>query len=299
MYSKKVSLILTTYKGIDCIEECLIAALKQDYENFEVIVVDDNGIGTEEQIKTEEIVNKYKRNNLKYYAHDINKNGSAARNTGILNSDGYYISFLDDDDILYSNSISERIKELEKHNDEYGLVLTSFKLIRTGVKDEDIILDFDGDILANYLKKQYQSPSTTILTKKSVIEDVGLWDETFKRHQDWEFVTRILYKYRACSVKEITAEKRVLQRNYPYNPKIYEERRTFFLEKMIPYMDKITSKEKKEIFYLHYFDIAKEYFKNKNIVFTIKWCFKSKHFFRALFEIFKDAINYLKKSNRK
>ena len=95
----KVSVIITTYKRADMLSRAINSVLNQTYKNIEVIVVDDNGNGSEYRLKTEIIMNKYSQiDNLKYIKHKENKNGSAARNTGIREATGDIICFLDDDD---------------------------------------------------------------------------------------------------------------------------------------------------------------------------------------------------------
>ncbi|HBT4553067.1 TPA: glycosyltransferase family 2 protein, partial [Enterococcus faecium] len=80
----EVSIIIPSYKGSNEILIAVWGALSQTVTSKEIIVVDDNGIGTEEQIKTKEKLQKFiKENKIKYFAHEKNLNGSAARNTGI------------------------------------------------------------------------------------------------------------------------------------------------------------------------------------------------------------------------
>ncbi|WP_157092005.1 glycosyltransferase, partial [Proteus myxofaciens] len=72
--------------------------LSQSYKNIEIIVVDDNPNNSNHK-KTKEIINKYKYKCKIIYIFDgINVGGSLARNKGIIESKGDYITFLDDDD---------------------------------------------------------------------------------------------------------------------------------------------------------------------------------------------------------
>lgn len=206
---KKVSIILTTYKGHDNIYSCVESALKQDYKNIELIIVDDNGIGTKEQILTyQKIEQLIKNGSVKYIMHEKNMNGSVARNTGIKNAKGEYIAFLDDDDVLYENSISLRVNALEEKNNEYGLVMSSYCIKMAGRKDKPVVYNFDGEILLDFLLQKIQSPSSILMVRKKVIDDIGLWDESFQRHQDWEFVCRVCYKYKACAVRPNYSRKK-------------------------------------------------------------------------------------------
>ena len=96
----KVSVIIPTYHRSECIVRAVDSVLSQTLQDIEVIVVDDNGKATDEGEKTAKIMAGYTNNpKVIYLRHDVNKNGAAARNTGIRNAAGEYISFLDDDDI--------------------------------------------------------------------------------------------------------------------------------------------------------------------------------------------------------
>jgi len=94
-----VSVIIPTYNNRGGLREAVISALKQDYDNIEVIVVDDNAPESEGRQRTEMAMEKF-RDNLKvvYLQHSENRNGAAARNTGIKAARGEYIAMLDDDD---------------------------------------------------------------------------------------------------------------------------------------------------------------------------------------------------------
>ena len=106
-----VSIVMPTYKGTDNICMAIEGALHQTYKPIEIIVVDDNGEGTEEQKKTEVLLSKYiSSKKIKYIKHKYNINGSAARNTGMKVAKGEYFSFLDDDDYLFPDKIEKQVK---------------------------------------------------------------------------------------------------------------------------------------------------------------------------------------------
>ena len=89
-----VSVIIPSYKNADVIERAIESVLNRSYENFEIIVVDDNNPASKERMETEHVMSNYSANQrVVYLKHDANKNGAAARNTGIKNSHGEFIAF--------------------------------------------------------------------------------------------------------------------------------------------------------------------------------------------------------------
>ena len=94
-----VSVIIPTFQRAKYIERAIDSVLNQTYKNFEIIVVDDNDQESEARKEMIKRMDKYSSDSrIIYIKHEKNKNGAAARNTGINVAKGEYITFLDDDD---------------------------------------------------------------------------------------------------------------------------------------------------------------------------------------------------------
>lgn len=113
-----VSIIITTYGRKNVFKRALESALAQSYPNIEVIVVDDNPIGSEARDYVEKLMRNY--NPVRYIMNAKNLGGALSRNVGIDASSGKYVAFLDDDDtyaetkvekqvVLFANDKSERL----------------------------------------------------------------------------------------------------------------------------------------------------------------------------------------------
>ena len=90
----RVSIIIPTYGSNTDPCRAIDSVLRQTYKNVEVVVVDDNGKGTAQQIKNEELFSKYQNDSrVRYVVHSKNLGGSVARNTGVAHSSGKYLCF--------------------------------------------------------------------------------------------------------------------------------------------------------------------------------------------------------------
>ena len=211
--NKIVSIIVPTYKGSDIIDGTVKSLLNQTYRFIEIIVVDDNGLNTDEQIRTYKVLEKFILNNkIKYIAHDVNKNGSSARNTGIKNASGEYIAFLDDDDEMIAEKIEKQVEFLEK-NPNIGLVYTALQeLYDDGTIKNIISPNIVDNYLYDYLCCKLYICSSSILIRRNIVDKVGYWDVSFKRHQDLEYVSRILAISKIGYIDEVLVLKKIKNR---------------------------------------------------------------------------------------
>ena len=267
-----VSVIITTQKGSDSIERAIKSVLAQDYTNLEVIVVDDNGLGTEEQVKTAEIAAKYE--SVKYIPHEHNQNGSVARNTGAKNSHGKYLSFLDDDDEFLPGKISKQVEVFEKADQNCGLVYCSFTDEFDDGRKIEYVADKNGKIVVYSLLNQIKVPTSLFMVKKDVFDELSGFDESFKRHQDWEFVARLTDKYMADYVSDFCVIKHSIGRNNQPNAKTMEANRLHYLNKLKDIID--SKDEKKQIYCHHYYAFVKQYIKEGNIGKFFEYLVKSR-----------------------
>ncbi len=98
-----VSVIIPAFNTENYIEECLVSLVKQTYKDFEVIITDDGSTD-----KTCDIARKICSLDSRFSVISQTNNGpSSARNAGIKNAKGQYITFLDSDDWVSENYIQK------------------------------------------------------------------------------------------------------------------------------------------------------------------------------------------------
>ncbi len=296
-----VSIVIPTHKGSDIICRAVDSALGQDYENIEVIVVDDNGLGTHFQLETEGKLQKYKDNpKVKYIKHEKNLNGSAARNTGVSNAEGKYIALLDDDDIFHPSKIRIQIERLSGKSKDHAFCYTSYENIFFDGRRRVIMAEKEGDICFGLLSMQVSLLSSVLLVSKDAWLETGGFDTTMKRDQDIEFCVRLSQKYKAVAVPQVCMTRYVLKRNTPSDVERGVEFRKHYILKVAPIINSFDKEKQKAIYTAQNIEIAKRYFKQKNLLKCIKYIFKTGTPFTALKKLFISFLSYRKniKENR-
>ncbi len=132
MEMELVSIITPMYKGAAFVGETIESVLAQNYQNWEMIIVDDcspdGGAGIKE-------VNRYTSDpRIKLIASKENRGSSGARNIALQEAKGRYIAFLDSDDIWHPDFLEKQMKFMEEHN--APLVFSSYRRIDEISKEE-------------------------------------------------------------------------------------------------------------------------------------------------------------------
>ena len=144
---------------------------KQDYKNFEIIIIDQSDNFVEGVFNND----KLKINHIRQHEKALWR----ARNTGIKISKGDYILLLDDDVSFEDNFISNHLKAIDFFNCD----------ISNGVFHSIGSKSFEN---GNFFGFSEQFPAGNTLLKKSVFKDIGLFDRQFEKQRmgDGEFGTR-------------------------------------------------------------------------------------------------------------
>ncbi len=181
----KISIIITTYNRPELLRIAIKSALMQTYPNFEVIVVDGSS-----DYKTSEVI-KYYKNKIIVVKDKRNIGVSAARNIGIKQSSGDYITFLDDDDIFHPKKIERQIK-LFKKKSNIGIVYCP---VATKINNKLIYKPLSGKN-NHWIRLRFQNPIImTPLIKKECISTCGVFDESLLYHEDRDLWYRIGKKF--------------------------------------------------------------------------------------------------------
>lgn len=264
--------------------------------SVEIIVVDDNGKGTKAQIANEKKLENYiKTNRIKYIVHEVNKNGAAARNTGIVNASGEFIGFLDDDDWFETNKLAEQINVMQKENS--GASLCGFQRVYKNNKVASIpeLPENKTELQRKLLAHNIDTcAGSALLITRETLKEVGLFDESFIRHQDLEFIYRVSKVTKIAVCDSVLVNIRMHESNtaIPDARKI-EANRLHYIETFKTDIESFGHEIKTEILNAHFLQIAKGYLKNRRILKYVKWIFKTSNPIIYICKSIYDGMKYL------
>lgn len=181
-----ISVIIPTYNRSNLISRAIISVNNQTYKNIEIIVVDD--ASTDD---TTTIVESLNIPNLRYIRLSQNQGACHARNIGIRESKGKYISFLDSDDTWEPTKLEEQYNFLKNKN--ASVVVCNYWEERDGKRC--IKTNRSGIITQEELLNANIITTGALLISRQVFEKIGTFDEAMPRYQDWELMLRVVKEF--------------------------------------------------------------------------------------------------------
>ena len=196
-----VSIITITLNRCDLIHKCIESIQNQTYQNYEHIIVDGNS-----EDNTEEVVKAYNDPHIKYFK--LNERGPQVQmRAGSDVATGKYVTFLDDDDEYLTTKIEKQVELFEREPDDVGVVYCWMTYFNADQPDVPVrihkteLKGFVGDIAPT---KPIVTGTPTMMFKREVFEEFGgAFDDSIGYlMSDWEFIARVVQKYKVDYVPE-------------------------------------------------------------------------------------------------
>lgn len=255
----KISIIIPIYNVAAYIRNSLLSVLNQTYKDLEIILVNDQTKDNSMDIVQDILRTTISEFPIRIINHKKNQGLSAARNTGINESTGEYLYFLDSDDEITTDCIETLVKQVEK---EYpDIVIGDYRVIGSDdfyppLRLNTTMIKGQTNILKSYVRGQFYVMAWNKLVRRSFILSNNLFFKEGIIHEDnlWSFQcachahklavikhTTYLYKIRKNSIttlssqeKEIKDSKTVLKEIVYYANKLHlltNKHVTLFIEK--------------------------------------------------------------------
>ncbi len=208
----RVSVIIPTYNHARYVGEAIQSALAQDYDDLEIIVIDDGSTDN-----TRQVVAQF--DHRVRYIWQENKGLSGARNTGIHAARGDYIALLDADDCWLPAFLSSVVARLEADNG-LGAVHSGFYFVDGQGKplpQIEVSTVPDDQMYDRLLDGEFFVPAA-VLVRRKCFERVGLFDETLRASEDWDMWLRVAREFRFGGISQPLLHYRIHGNNMSADP---------------------------------------------------------------------------------
>ena len=183
-----VSVIIPVFNAQDYLDKCIQSVINQTYTDIQIILVDDGSIDSSGKI-CDEYTEKDKRINT---IHTKNQGPGIARNIALDVAIGDYIFFLDSDDWILPNTLTNLVNLAEKNQADI-VCFDFFKVYDRNQKDfkqqpdKIFIVEDKNEIFKMYFKSEISSATCSKLFKKTIwlglrFTDIGIHEDAWIYH---------------------------------------------------------------------------------------------------------------------
>jgi glycosyltransferase involved in cell wall biosynthesis len=198
---RQVSVIIPVFNGERTIRRAVDSVVAQTLLDLEIIIIDDGSTD-----HTNEFITQFVSDRLRVIRHPQNRGSAAARNTGITAAQGRWIAFLDSDDTWMPDKLTRQVALLEQVGPSAAACSTGYYLHKAG-RDLTISLNlppeqFHREVLFGCMI----SPGTTLIVDRRVFDEIGMFDESFRRLEDWDWLLRFSERHSMVFIPEPLAD---------------------------------------------------------------------------------------------
>jgi glycosyltransferase involved in cell wall biosynthesis len=201
--SPKVSVILPVHNRADVLSRAIGSVLEQELREFELILIDDGSTDA-----SASVAESFGDDRLRVIRLGKNRGGNVARNEGIRAAKAPLIAFLDSDDRYLPNKLGWAVAEFERRP-KLDLLVDSFIKVqppgsrKTEVVRRNPVIDDRELFRTAMFTRQLWKATPAITVRREVALEAGLFDETLRRLQDFDFLIRVSEFANCASTDEV------------------------------------------------------------------------------------------------
>ncbi|WP_253688013.1 glycosyltransferase [Treponema sp. OMZ 792] len=198
----EITVVIPTYNKAAYISQTIESVLKQTYQDFEIVIVDDCS-----QDDTELVVQEYLSDRIRYFKHLRNWGPGATFNDGIEKANTEYVTLIASDDILLPNHLEQVMLQFKK-DDLVETVFPKLKVIDENGNDLNEVIEqpfFDKYKMLNHLFYAGNDiPSPGVSFKKSLFKKTAAYNRNLIMMHDYDLNVRCLIHGKIAVVDEPT-----------------------------------------------------------------------------------------------
>jgi glycosyltransferase involved in cell wall biosynthesis len=206
-----VSVICLCYNHERFIKEALDSVLSQTYSPIEIIIIDDASSDSSKDI-IRNFISSDPRTQVIF--NEQNTGSCSSFNKAFKLAKGKYIIDFATDDVMKANKIQSQVEAFEKLDEDYGVVFSNALNINEDsmpigehFKTNDIV---PQEFIYTEVLKRFFIPTTTMMVKKKVLDDLGGYDEKLS-YEDFDFWVRSSHKFKYHYINEVLMLRRIVK----------------------------------------------------------------------------------------
>lgn len=193
----RISIIIPVYNAENYLHRCVKALLAQTHKDFDIIIINDGS-----QDKSGEICDQYASDDSRIKVfHKSNEGVSATRNLGIAKAESEWITFVDADDIVLENYLSELVNSID---DNVDMIVAAVEQLRDDQKSKTLVRSYEGIIKKNDFQTLIEKLLIvnfgyvySILYRKSIITENDIkFDTRLAQSEDMLFILEYILHLR-------------------------------------------------------------------------------------------------------
>lgn len=207
----KLTVLMAVYNGERFLREAIESILCQTFCDYEFLIIDDGS-----RDGTKDIISSYQDKRIRFVQNEKNLGQMETLNLGIKLSKGQYIARLDQDDRSLPERFEKEVGIMDRLND-IGLVYSnSFIVDENGKRKSKTSFDYARpyrSFVFDKLLRRNFIPGNTVMIRKSIFEDVGLFSPAYQQSAEYDLLLRLTQRYKVDFIDEPLAEYRVHRGN--------------------------------------------------------------------------------------
>lgn len=207
----KLTVLMPVYNGERFIREAIESILCQTFNDYEFLIIDDGS-----QDSTKDMVSSYQDKRIRFVQNQKNLGQMETLNLGIRLSNSQYIARLDQDDKAMPERLEKEINILDRFHDISLVYSNSYIIDEKGARKDKTSFDcakpYRWFVFDKLLKKNF-IPGNTVMIRKSIFEDIGLFSSAYQMSAEYDLLLRLTQRHKVDFIDEPLAEYRVHRQN--------------------------------------------------------------------------------------
>lgn len=194
-----VSVVMCAFNAEKFIGDAIQSIITQTYKNWELIIVDDLSVDN-----TRNIIGKFLngRNKITLLCNRQNLGSAESANIGLRQAKGEYIARLDADDISETLRFEKQVAFLNNNPDIAMIGSAAYLIDDMGNKYKRINVLSRNHSIKKFISHVNPFIHSSIMIRKTIIEDIGGYREKFRNAQDYDLCLRLGEKYNMANLSE-------------------------------------------------------------------------------------------------